>query len=74
MHLTVRLPPCYPDREVVDSARRLGIAPAPLSSFALRPLPEDNGLVLGYGNTSAELFERLIRRVSQLVEAARRPE
>jgi GntR family transcriptional regulator/MocR family aminotransferase len=29
-------------------------------------------LVLGYGNTSAELFEPLVKRLSQLVRSAER--
>ena len=71
LHLTVRLPACYPDREIADAARKHGLAPTPLSSFALEPTPEDNGLVLGYGNTSAELFEPLVRLLARLVRGAR---
>ncbi|MDB5768171.1 MAG: Transcriptional regulator [Collimonas fungivorans] len=70
LHLTVRLPAQYPDRKIAEAARRYGISPYPLSGFALQPGPEDNGLVLGYGNTSAELFEPLVRRLSQLARAA----
>jgi GntR family transcriptional regulator/MocR family aminotransferase len=70
LHLTVRLPASYPDRKIAAAARRYGISPYPLSGFALQPKPEDNGLVLGYGNTSAELFEPLVRRLSQLAHAA----
>jgi GntR family transcriptional regulator / MocR family aminotransferase len=70
LHLTVRLPPRYPDHMIAAAALRYGIAPAPLSGCALRPMPEDNGLVLGYGNTSAELFEPLVRRLAQLTRAA----
>ncbi len=70
LHLTVRLPARYPDRKIAEAARRYGIAPSPLSGFALRPMAEDNGLVLGYGNTPAELFAPLVRRLSQLIQAA----
>ena len=70
LHLTVRLPACYPDKVIAEAAQRYSIAPAPLSAFALQPLPQDNGLVLGYGNTSAELFEPLVQRLSQLALAA----
>jgi GntR family transcriptional regulator/MocR family aminotransferase len=66
LHLTVRLPMRYPDHKIAQAARQYGISPAPLSGFALRPIPQDNGLVLGYGNTSAELFVPLVRRLSQL--------
>jgi len=72
MHLTLRLPARYPDQAIASAARRHGIAPSPLSGFALRPMPEDNGLVLGYGNTPAELFEPSVRRLSQLATASAR--
>lgn len=71
MHLTVRLPPAYPDHAIATAARDHGMAPAPLSAFAMQPWPEDNGLVLGYGNTPVELFEPLVKRLSQLALAAR---
>ena len=70
MHLTVRLPPRFPDGAIVDAAARYGIAPAPLSGFALQPQPQDNGLVIGYGNTAVELYEPLVKRLSQLTLAA----
>ncbi|KQV96888.1 PLP-dependent aminotransferase family protein [Rhizobacter sp. Root1221] len=73
MHLTVRLAPRFPDTAIVEAAGRYGISPVALSGFALRPLPEDNGLVLGYGNTPVELYEPLVKRLSQLVRAAETP-
>src|SRR5260221_10593624 len=39
---------------IVEQARRAGMNPGALSSFALAPLPQDNGLVIGYGNTDAD--------------------
>jgi GntR family transcriptional regulator/MocR family aminotransferase len=66
LHLTVRLPPHMPDRAIVEEARRVGMSPAPLSAFAMAPLPEDNGLVIGYGNTSAERFAPLIKRLGRI--------
>ncbi|MBO9356085.1 aminotransferase class I/II-fold pyridoxal phosphate-dependent enzyme [Bordetella petrii] len=71
LHLTLRLPAAYDDRAIAAAARRAGLAPAALSAFALRPTGQDNGLVLGYGNTSAELFEPLVRRLAQVIAAAR---
>ena len=47
------------------------MAPMPLSRFASCPLPEDNGLVLGYGNTSESSFVPLIRRLAMLIRADR---
>ena len=73
MHLTVRLPSTFPDRAIAQAALAHGMAPQALSTFATRPLSADNGLVLGYGNTSADLFEPLVRRLSRLArEASRR--
>jgi len=69
MHLTVRLPPAYPDQAIAAAARDHGMAPSALSAFAMAPQPEDNGLVMGYGNTPVELFEPLIRRLSLLAKA-----
>jgi len=72
LHLAVRLPPRFDDRRIAADALHHRLAPVALSSFAIRPLPSDNGLVLGYGNTSAELFEPLVKRLSQLARAAER--
>jgi len=63
LHLTVRLPPAFADVAIVEQARKLGMNPGALSSFALVPRDEDNGLVIGYGNTGAERFPALVRRI-----------
>ncbi|KQP21805.1 PLP-dependent aminotransferase family protein [Pseudorhodoferax sp. Leaf267] len=70
LHLLVRLPPRHPDAAIVQAARRHGIGAQALSGFALQPLAQDNGLVLGYGNTASDLFAPLVRRLSQLARAA----
>jgi GntR family transcriptional regulator/MocR family aminotransferase len=72
LHLTVRLPERFDDRRIAAEALRHRIAPSALSGFAMQPMPSDNGLVLGYGNTPAELFEPLVKRLSQLARAAER--
>jgi GntR family transcriptional regulator / MocR family aminotransferase len=54
MHLTLRLSSQIPDRVVVERAAAQRVAPRALSGFALAPCEEDNGLVIGYGNTPAE--------------------
>ena len=41
--------------------------PGALSSFALAPRPEDNGLVLGYGNTDASRYPALVKRLARLL-------
>ncbi|WP_033840015.1 PLP-dependent aminotransferase family protein, partial [Bordetella bronchiseptica] len=69
LHLTLRLPAALDDRAIAAQALRLGMAPQALSGFAIAPRPEDTGLVLGYGNTSAELFEPLIERLARLIQA-----
>ncbi|RDU97530.1 PLP-dependent aminotransferase family protein [Trinickia dinghuensis] len=71
MHLTIRLPGDCSDVRIAEAARAFEMAPMPLSRFAMHPLPEDNGLVLGYGNTSESLFVPLIQRLAKLVEADR---
>jgi GntR family transcriptional regulator/MocR family aminotransferase len=70
LHLTVRLPARFDDRKIATEALKHRIAPSPLSGFAMQPTPADNGLVLGYGNTPAELFEPLVKRLSLLARAA----
>ncbi|MFD4838856.1 PLP-dependent aminotransferase family protein [Achromobacter sp. NPDC058515] len=71
LHLTVRLPAAYSDVAIVERARKMGMNPSALSSFAITPLAEDNGLVIGYGNTGAERFPALVRRIREVaVEVA----
>lgn len=65
LHLTVRLPPEFPDQDIVRQARRMGMNPGALSSFAVSPQAEDNGLVIGYGNTGADRFPALLRRLRE---------
>ncbi|MFG0228540.1 PLP-dependent aminotransferase family protein [Achromobacter sp. 413638] len=71
LHLTVRLPPCFPDTRIAEQARAAGMSPNALSSFAVSPLPEDNGLVIGYGNTGAERFPALVKRLARLARETR---
>lgn len=69
MQIAVRLPPDYRDTDTVHAAQEHGILPTPLSLLSLRRQPQDNGLLLGYGNTSAEVFEPAVRKLSQLMQA-----
>ncbi len=66
MHLCVRLPAQYADQAIASAARAFDMAPTALSRFALRPQAQDNGLVLGYGNTSEARIPALIQRLAQL--------
>lgn len=72
LHLTLRLPAQFSDRHIAEAARGYDMAPAPLSRFALHPGSEDNGLVLGYGNTSEARMPLLVKRLAQLIAASRR--
>ena len=65
MHLTLRLPPHISDRAVVDLAQQQQISARALSGFTLQPQDEDNGLVIGYGNTSAEQIETAVRSLAR---------
>ena len=67
LHLTVRLPHCYPDYQIVEAAKQHGITAQALSGFVMSRTPEDNGFVLGYGNASADKFEPLLRKLSSLI-------
>jgi GntR family transcriptional regulator / MocR family aminotransferase len=67
MHLTLRLPTHIPDHAVVERAVAQRIAPRALSSFALAPCEQDNGLVIGYGNTPAEEIAPAIEILAQIV-------
>ncbi|SAI40197.1 GntR family transcriptional regulator [Bordetella ansorpii] len=67
LHLTLRLPAGYPDQEIARAAQRLGMAPTPLSAFALEEGTAGNGLVLGYGNTPIERIDALVKQLAALI-------
>ncbi|MDM0039213.1 PLP-dependent aminotransferase family protein [Variovorax sp. J22G21] len=67
LHLCVRIDPAMRDVQVVEAARRWGMAPQALSTFALAPQAQDNGLVLGYGNTPIETIAPLAKRLGMLL-------
>ncbi|EGC98886.1 transcriptional regulator, partial [Burkholderia sp. TJI49] len=68
LHLTLRMPARYRDRAIVEAARAHGIGPFPLSGFSMDAKAAGNGLVLGFGNTSADAFEPMLRTVSAIAE------
>jgi GntR family transcriptional regulator/MocR family aminotransferase len=49
LHLTLLLPPAYDANRVVGTARSEGIDLRSLSYYAHTPIPQEPGLVLGYG-------------------------
>jgi GntR family transcriptional regulator / MocR family aminotransferase len=67
LHLTLRLPPSVCDRTLVERARANGLNPRALSSFALQPHEDTNGLVIGYGNTPAEQLTPAVHTLAGLV-------
>ena len=67
MHLTLRLPHNVCDRTLVERARAKGLNPRALSSFALQPREDTNGLVIGYGNTPAEQLTPAVHTLAGLV-------
>jgi GntR family transcriptional regulator / MocR family aminotransferase len=67
MHLTLRLPAGISDRAVVDLAQQKRINARALSGFALLPCDEDNGLVIGYGNTPAEQIAAAVGSLARCV-------
>ncbi|RIQ18200.1 PLP-dependent aminotransferase family protein [Bordetella avium] len=70
LHLTLHLAEGYDDQHIAASAPAHGMQPQALSSFGLTA--RQTGLVLGYGNTAAEMFDPLARRLAQLSKEARR--
>lgn len=71
MHLTIRLPADCSDERIAQAARAYDMAPMPLSRFAVSTGPANNGLVIGYGNTSESLFVPLVQRLAQLIRDER---
>jgi GntR family transcriptional regulator/MocR family aminotransferase len=69
LHLCIRFDARYPDTAVAEAAQRYGMAPQALSTFTLAAMPEDNGLVLGYGNTPIETISSLVSRLGRIVKA-----
>lgn len=72
LHLTVRLPLDYADHQIAQAARAYGMAISPLSAFACEGQSPQNGLVLGYGNTSADQYVGLVTRVNQIALALKK--
>ncbi|MDL2356033.1 MAG: PLP-dependent aminotransferase family protein [Pseudomonadota bacterium] len=68
LHLCVRFAADYADVAVAAAAQRYGMAPQALSTFALAPQAQDNGLVLGYGNTPVETMEPLVKRLAEILK------
>ena len=72
LHLCVRFAAQYADVAVAAAARRHGMVPQALSTFALAPQAQDNGLVLGYGNTPAETMAPLVKTLATILKSLAR--
>ena len=70
--MALRLPARYRDRAIVEAAREHGIGPFPLSGFSIHPASSTNGLVLGFGNTSADAFAPMLRTLSAIARRVAR--
>lgn len=68
LHLALQLPARYRDRAIVDAARAHGIGPFALSAFSMHAKSSRNGLVLGFGNTSADAFAPMLRTLSAIAK------
>ncbi|TCG01760.1 DNA-binding protein [Paraburkholderia strydomiana] len=73
MHLTLRMPPGIDDQALIPRALAKGLSPRALSGFALKPNAGTNGLVIGYGNTSAEELAPAVRTLSELAAGMEKP-
>jgi GntR family transcriptional regulator/MocR family aminotransferase len=73
MHLTLRMPSDIDDQALVQRAFAKGLSPRALSGFALEPHAGTNGLVIGYGNTSAEELAPAVRTLSELAAGMEKP-
>jgi len=71
--LTLRMPPGIDDQALIPRALAKGLSPRALSGFALKPNAGTNGLVIGYGNTSAEELAPAVRTLSELAAGMEKP-
>lgn len=69
LHLTLRLPAEYSDHHIAQAAKAYGMAVSALSAFACNGCEPQNGLVLGYGNTSVDQYAGLLQRLTTIVMA-----
>lgn len=67
IQLTLHLPTSCPDYKVAEIAKKNGMSLIPLSSLAINEPPLVNGLVIGYGNTSPDYYDSLVRKLSIIV-------
>jgi GntR family transcriptional regulator/MocR family aminotransferase len=70
VHLVARLTARKSDREAVLQAARRGVWTMPLSACYLGP-PTSQGLVLGYGGSSAAAIPAAVRRLRDVLESRR---
>lgn len=66
MHLVLQLPPTVQDIALVDQLIQVGYAPGALSGFYLGE-KKQQGLVLGYGNTSTSQIGNAVAQLARLI-------
>lgn len=69
MHLTLKLPAGLDDMKIAKMARSKGIGVHALSAFFIKPTHCDTGLIIGYGNTTADNIPRAVNIIAQLLGA-----
>jgi GntR family transcriptional regulator/MocR family aminotransferase len=60
------LPAEYSDHHIAQAAKTYGMAVSALSAFACNGCEPQNGLVLGYGNTSVDQYAGLLQRLTTI--------
>ncbi|MBU6492608.1 MAG: PLP-dependent aminotransferase family protein [Burkholderiales bacterium] len=72
MHLSLRLPPHIADRKLAELAQAHRIGVGALSRFTSDGGAQENGLVIGYGNTSADEIPGAVKVLARLASQAAR--
>lgn len=70
LHLACHLPLNIDDQAVARRALIDGIGVTPLSGYYLAPQSRVSGLVIGFGNTDAKAYPRLVKRLAEIIKVA----
>jgi len=71
LHITLLLPECVDDRQVVAAALKAGVVIAPLSEYR-RSTPGPPGLVIGYATPSTEDLHKALTILTQVLDRVTR--
>jgi GntR family transcriptional regulator/MocR family aminotransferase len=72
LHLSMTLPRGYRDHEIAERALQQKLWLAPLSASYLEQ-PAQQGLILGFSNTSSEEIPRAVRKLRDILHLAKLP-